>query len=136
MLGNFPLNPVLPAQNGDRARAFSRDVLGLTLLSGPDDDPMMFRAGVGTTIVLTELPDRVPPPFPMISFMVTGIEELVEALAARGAQFRPLDPAASFAGTSGVARGAVMDFGPVKSAFLVDTEGNVLALNEIAGAAR
>ena len=59
MLGNFPLNPVLPAQNGDRARAFYRDVLGLTLLSGPDDDPMMFRAGVGTTIVLTELPDRV-----------------------------------------------------------------------------
>jgi catechol 2,3-dioxygenase-like lactoylglutathione lyase family enzyme len=136
VLGNFPVNPVLPAQNGDRARAFYRDVLGLMLLSGPDDDPMMFRAGVGTTIVVTELPDRVPPPFPMISFTVTGIEELVEALAARGAQFQPLDPSASFAGTAGVARGAVMDFGPVKSAFLVDTEGNVLALNEIAGAAR
>ncbi len=136
MLGNFPLNPVLPVQNGERARAFYRDVLGLTLLSGPDDDPMMFRAGAGTTIVLTELPDRVPPPFPMISFMVTDIEELVEALAARGAQFQPLDPSASFAGNSGVARGAVMDFGPVKSAFLVDTEGNVLALNEIEGGAQ
>ena len=133
MLGNFPLNPVLPAQNGDRARAFYRDVLGLTLLSGPDDDPMMFRAGIGTTIVLTELPDRCPATLPDDQLHGHRHRGVGRGARGAGAQFQPLDPSASFAGTSGVAVVLVMDFGPVKSAFLVDTEGNVLALNEIEG---
>jgi hypothetical protein len=29
MLTDFPLNPILPAQDGDRVRAFYRDVLAL-----------------------------------------------------------------------------------------------------------
>jgi catechol 2,3-dioxygenase-like lactoylglutathione lyase family enzyme len=130
-LGRFPLNPVLPAQDGDRARAFYRDVLGLELVSGPTDDPMMFRAGDGTTIVLTELRDRVPPPYPVVSFLVTGIEELVAGLQARGVSFTPPSGGASFAGQEGTARGAIMDFGRVRSTFLIDSEGNVLALNEL-----
>ena len=130
MLDRFAVNPILPAQNGDRARAFYRDVLGLELLSGPADDPMMFGAGAGTSIVLSEMPDRIPPAYPVVSFMVEGIEELVDALEARGATFQPLSPA-SFAGQEGVPQGVVMDFGPVKSAFLTDSEGNVIALNEI-----
>jgi hypothetical protein len=130
MLNQFPLNPVLPAQDGDRARSFYRDVLGLELLSGPSDDPMMFRAGGGTSIVVTELPDRVPPDYPVVSFVVQGIDMLVSALKSRGATFEPIGPA-SFAGQEGVADADVMDFGPVKSAFLKDSEGNILALNEI-----
>jgi catechol 2,3-dioxygenase-like lactoylglutathione lyase family enzyme len=130
MLNQFPVNPVLPAQDGDRARAFYRDVLGLTLASGPADDPMMFIAGNGTTIVVTEIHDRTPPPYPMVSFLVTGIEDLVAALKERGATFQPIGPA-SFDGQTGHRDGDVMDFGPVKSAFLQDSEGNILALNEI-----
>jgi catechol 2,3-dioxygenase-like lactoylglutathione lyase family enzyme len=130
MLNDFPVNPVLPAQDGERARAFYRDVLGLTLVSGPTDDPMMFVAGKGTSIVVTELPDRTPPPYPMVSFLVEGIEDLVAGLKQRGATFQSIGPA-SFAGQSGQSSGEVMDFGPVKSAFLQDTEGNLLALNEL-----
>jgi catechol 2,3-dioxygenase-like lactoylglutathione lyase family enzyme len=131
MLDQFPLNPVLPAQDGDRARTFYRDVLGLQLVSGPHDDPMMFRAGAGTTIVVTELPDREPPPYPVVSFLVTGIEQLVDALTKRGATFEPVPGSASFEGATGVARGVVTDFGPVKSTYLRDSEGNLLALNEV-----
>lgn len=131
MLDRFPVNPVLPAQDGDRARAFYRDVLGLELLSGPADDPMMFRAGGGTTIVVTEIAERTPPPYPVVSFLVEGIDDLVEQLEGRGATFQPLPGAASFAGREGHSHGAVMDFGPVKSAFLRDSEGNLLALNEL-----
>jgi catechol 2,3-dioxygenase-like lactoylglutathione lyase family enzyme len=131
VLDRFPVNPVLPAQNGSRARGFYRDVLGLELLSGPEDDPMMFRAGAGTSIVVSELPERVPPPYPVVSFLVTHIEELVEALKARGAEFEPLPGSASFAGEAGARAGVVMDFGAVKSAFLKDSEGNLLALNEV-----
>ena len=133
MLEQFPLNPILPAQDGVRARAFYRDVLGLELLSGPDDDPMMFRAGSGTSIVITELPSRVPPPYPMVSFLVTRIEEVVGELGARGAEFEPLLADGTFAGVPGVRAGAIMDFGAVKSTWLRDSEGNLLVLNEVVG---
>jgi catechol 2,3-dioxygenase-like lactoylglutathione lyase family enzyme len=132
MLNRFYVNPILPAQNGDRARQFYRDVLGLDLLTGPTDDPMVFGAAEGSSIALSEMPDRVPPPYPVVSFMVTGIEELVESLKARGATFQPLSPS-SFAGVEGKATGDVMDFGVAKSAFLKDPEGNVIALNEFTG---
>lgn len=132
LLGDHPLNPILPAQDGDRARAFYRDVLELELLSGPADDPMMFQAGNGSLIVLSEMPDRVPPPYPVVSFLVTGIEALVDELRARDVEIVPLG-AGSFAGVDGVPQGGIMDFGAVKSVFLRDPEGNVLALNEIVG---
>lgn len=132
MLNRFHVNPILPAQNGDRARTFYRDVLGLDLLTGPADDPMVFGAASGTSIALTELPDRVPPSYPMISFMVEDIEALVQELKARGATFQP-PGAGSFAGVEGTAEGDIIDFGAVKSAFLKDTEGNVIALNEMMG---
>jgi catechol 2,3-dioxygenase-like lactoylglutathione lyase family enzyme len=132
MLNRFQVNPILPAQDGDRARKFYRDVLGLDLLTGPTDDPMVFGAASGTSIALTELPDRVPPTYPMISFMVEDIEALVQELKARGATFQ--QPAAgSFGGVEGKADGDIMDFGAEKSAFLKDSEGNVIALNEMTG---
>lgn len=132
LLGDHPLNPILPATDGDRARAFYRDVLGLELLSGPTDDPIALRAGNGSLIVVSEIPDRTPPPYPVVSFLVTGIEGLVDELTARGVEFLP-PGAGSFAGVPGVRRDRIMDFGAVKSAFLRDSEGNVLALNEIVG---
>lgn len=132
MLNRFYVNPILPAQDGDRARTFYRDVLGLDLLTGPTDDPMVFGAAGGSSIALSEMPDRVPPSYPMISFMVTGLEELVDSLKARGASFQP-PVAASFAGVEGRVVGDVMDFGQAKSAFLRDPEGNVIALNEFTG---
>jgi catechol 2,3-dioxygenase-like lactoylglutathione lyase family enzyme len=131
MLAPFPLNPILPAQDGPRAEAFYRDVLGLQQVSPPGADPMAFTAG-GSMIVLTELPDRVPPPYPVVAFLVTGIDDLVRGLLERGVEF--VEPqAASFAGVGGTIDGFVIDFGPVRSTWLRDSEGNVLALNELAG---
>jgi catechol 2,3-dioxygenase-like lactoylglutathione lyase family enzyme len=133
VLGRFPLNPILPAQDGPRAEAFYRDVLGLEQLSPPGADPMAFRAG-GAMLVLTELPDRVPPDYPVVAFLVEGIDEVVGTLAARGVVFMP--PAGrSFAGLGGRLDGAVVDFGPVRSTWLRDSEGNLLALNELTGTA-
>jgi catechol 2,3-dioxygenase-like lactoylglutathione lyase family enzyme len=130
VLAPFPLNPILPAQDGPRAEAFYRDVLGLRQLSPPGADPMAFAAGNDTMIVLSELRDRTPPPYPVVAFLVTGIDEVVAGLIDRGVEF--VDPApASFAGREGVIAGMVIDFGPVRSAWLRDSEGNVLALNEL-----
>ena len=133
MLAPFPLNPILPAQDGPRAEAFYRDVLGLRQLSPPGADPMAFAAGNDTMIVLTELRDRTPPPYPVVAFLVTGIDDVVAGLLDRGVEF--VDPApASFGGQEGVIAGQIIDFGPVRSTWLRDSEGNILALNELVGA--
>jgi catechol 2,3-dioxygenase-like lactoylglutathione lyase family enzyme len=132
VLARFPLNPILPAQDGARAEAFYRDVLGLEQLSPPGADPMAFRAG-GAMIVLTELPDRVPPAYPVVAFLVEGIDELVRGLAERGVELVP-PSGQSFAGVDGRLEGHVVDFGPVRSTWLRDSEGNLLALNELTAA--
>jgi catechol 2,3-dioxygenase-like lactoylglutathione lyase family enzyme len=130
MLAPSPLNPVLPAQDGPRAEAFYRDVLGLRQVSPPGADPMAFMAGNDSMIVLSELRDRTPPPYPVVAFLVTGIDDIVAGLLDRGVGF--VDPApSSFAGQEGVVVGHVVDYGPVRSTWLRDSEGNVLALNEI-----
>jgi catechol 2,3-dioxygenase-like lactoylglutathione lyase family enzyme len=133
VLAPFPLNPILPARDGPRAEAFYRDVLGLDQLSPPGMDPMAFGAGNGSMIVLSELRDRTPPAYPVVAFLVEGIEQLVSGLAERGVEFVDPQPA-SFAGAEGVIDGYVIDFGPVKSTWLRDSEGNILALNELTAA--
>jgi catechol 2,3-dioxygenase-like lactoylglutathione lyase family enzyme len=130
MLDRFPMNPVLPAKNGDRARAFYRDTLGLALLSGPQDDPMMFQAGGGSTVVVTEIPDRVPPDYAVVSFLVEDIEGLVAELERRGVELVPPE-GSSFQGVAGRIAGHIIDYRAVKSTWFRDSEGNVLALNEI-----
>lgn len=102
-------------------------------MSGPDDDPMFFQAGAGTALVVTEIPGRQPPPYQMVSFMVTGIAAIVAELKRRGVEFQQPE-ASTFAGVAGVVDGHVIDYGPVKSAVFRDTEGNLLALNEVVAA--
>jgi catechol 2,3-dioxygenase-like lactoylglutathione lyase family enzyme len=130
VLAAFPLNPILPAQDGARAEAFYRDVLGLTQLSPPGADPMAFAAGSGTMVVVSELRDREPPPYPVVAFLVEGIDDIVRGLEERGVAFAAPD-AGSFAGVEGVRDGHVVDFGAVRSTWLRDSEGNLLALNEL-----
>jgi catechol 2,3-dioxygenase-like lactoylglutathione lyase family enzyme len=130
VLGSFPLNPILPAQDGARAEAFYRDVLGLQQLSPPGADPMAFAAGNGSMIVLSELRDREPPAYPVVAFLVVGIDDLVRALGERGVEFVVPD-AESFGGVEAQRTGSVLDFGAVKSTSLLDSEGNLLALNEL-----
>jgi catechol 2,3-dioxygenase-like lactoylglutathione lyase family enzyme len=96
MLADFPLNPVLPARDRERAEAFYVEKLGLRRMSPPGADPMAFGAGGDTTVVLTVIAGR------------PGVE--------------------------GEIAGFITDYGAVKSAFLRDSEGNVLALNEIVAA--
>ena len=130
MLADCYSNVVLPATDGDRARAFYRDVLGLTLLSGPTEDPMMFQAGGGTGLLVTEMPGREPAGYATVSFLVTDIATLVAELGARGVEFVP-PGSTSFQGVEGAVTGAIVDYGPVKSVWLRDSEGNLLALNEL-----
>jgi catechol 2,3-dioxygenase-like lactoylglutathione lyase family enzyme len=133
MLGSFPVNAILPAQDGPRAEAFYRDILGLMQLSALGADPMAVAAGKGAMVVLSELPDREPPPYPVASFLVEGIDDVVHALADRGVEF-VVPGRDSFAGVQGVREGHMVDFGSVRSTRLRDSGGNLLALNQLAAA--
>jgi hypothetical protein len=70
-------------------------------------------------------------PFPLNPILpaslVTGLEDLVDGPTARGVAFLAATPA-SFAGLEGTISGGgkVIDYGPVKSTWLRDSEGNVL----------
>jgi predicted enzyme related to lactoylglutathione lyase len=130
MLDRFYVNAVLPAQDGARARTFYRDVLGLRLIPSPIEDPMMFEAGDRTSVVVTEIPERQPVEYPVVSFMVTGIEGLVAELKARGVSFQT-PGSSSFQGQQGVVSGDITNYGPVMSACFKDSEGNILALNQV-----
>ncbi len=48
---------------------------------------MFFEAGSGTGVLVTEMPDRSPAEYATVSFMVTGIEQIVAELKARGVAF-------------------------------------------------
>lgn len=131
MLDRFPVTAVLPAADIARARTFYRDVLGLELVSDPEDDPVVLRAGDGTAVLLTEL-DREPAPHPVLSFAVQGIDALVTGLKERGATFVPLSASGTYADRPGPRTPDVAELGLVRAAFLRDSEGNVIALNETA----
>jgi hypothetical protein len=61
---------------------------------------------------------------------VRGIEGLVAELERRGVDLL-VPEASSFRGVGGEVGGFITDYGPVKSAMFRDSEGNVLAINEI-----
>ena len=66
-----------------------------------------------------------------MSFLVTGIERLVAELGRKGVEFVAPD-SSSFQGVEGTVVNGVIDYGPVKSVWLRDSEGNLLRpLNEI-----
>jgi hypothetical protein len=92
---------------------------------------MAFAAGNGSMVVLSELRDREPPSYPVVSFLVEGIDDVVRGLADRGVEFAVPD-GERFAGVEGVREGDVVDFGAVRSTWVRDSEGNLLALNELA----
>ena len=93
---------------------------------------MLFQAGGGSAVVVTEIPDREPSGYPVVSFLASDLEDVVAQLVSRGVEF-VAPPTSSFAGTEGAVEGFITDYGPVRSAIFRDSEGNLLALNEVVG---
>lgn len=131
MLERFSVNPILPAQDGGRARAST------AMCSGSSSPPALrtTRCCSGRAPARASSSSRSPtgsrrPTRWSASWSSASRRSWTSRPAAPGSS---RSPAASFAGQEGVGRGVVMDFGAVKSAFVKDTEGNLLALNEIVG---
>jgi catechol 2,3-dioxygenase-like lactoylglutathione lyase family enzyme len=111
--------------DGERAKPFYRDVLGLELL---EDSPfaLVFDA-YGTTLRVQKTQGHKPAPHTALGFEVRSIDEEMRTLAGRGVTFE------RFAGMEQDERGVWTppDAEGTKIAWFKDPDGNVLSLAEL-----
>jgi predicted enzyme related to lactoylglutathione lyase len=124
-LGEAPVAATLPAVDIKRAKKFYRDVLGLKVVM-EDPGGIMFGAGEGTMLYVYQRgPTKADQT--VASFKVENIEAHVKELRAKGVKFEEYDiPAMGIKTVGGIAA-----MGKTKSAWFKDTEGNILALDQM-----
>jgi catechol 2,3-dioxygenase-like lactoylglutathione lyase family enzyme len=117
----------------DRARAFYRDTLGLTLL-GEDRFALVFDAH-GTTLRVTPVNDWTPPPFTVLGWEVSDITAAVEQLSSVGVRFerypwmKDQDHLGIWTAPSGPEVAAV--HAGARVAWFKDPDGNVLSVSQM-----
>lgn len=122
MLSNAMVMATLPAHDLQRALAFYRDRLGLT--------PRQMTAGgavfeCGTSLFfLYETPNAGSAKNTAMSFIVADVEQTVASLRAKGIVFEEYD----FPGLKTV--NGIADLDGERSAWFIDSEGNILAVSQ------
>lgn len=124
MLNTMPVSAVLPAMDLTRAKDFYETKLGLTA-TPMGEQTVIFMAGEGTKLVVYLKPEGTKAEHTVAGFNVTDLAQLVKDLEAKGVKFEDYD----MPGLKTVDH--IADFGPIKSAWFKDTEGNILALNQM-----
>jgi catechol 2,3-dioxygenase-like lactoylglutathione lyase family enzyme len=108
----------------DAARAFYRDVVGLTVT-----DAMMGQLSIelpgGGWVLVYPKPDHEPAVYTMLNLEVDDIDAAVDELAGRGVAFARYDGMHQDA--RGIARGIAADQGP-DIAWFTDPAGNIIAV--------
>jgi catechol 2,3-dioxygenase-like lactoylglutathione lyase family enzyme len=118
--------PVAMINTADRgvAEPFYRDTLGLRS-TGDDGFAALFDSG-GVTLRLTQVPDYVAPPHPVLGWQVPDIQAAVTALASKGVRM------AIYSGLGQDERGIwTAPDGSCKVAFFNDPDGNGLSLTQL-----
>lgn len=125
MLDGAPVSAILPAMDMARAKDFYQNKLGLKLMDMPMDDPMMFQAGKGTMLVVYHRPDGTKAEHTVAGFSVDDLEATIKELEGKDVMFEDYD----MPGIKTVNH--IMDYGKGKSAWFKDTEGNIIAVNQM-----
>ena len=86
MLNTSKLTAFVGVLDPDRARAFYRDTLGLTLVSEELPFALVFDAG-GTMLRVTLVPHVLAPPYTVLGWRVADIAETVKSLQKNGVHF-------------------------------------------------
>jgi catechol 2,3-dioxygenase-like lactoylglutathione lyase family enzyme len=125
MLAAFPVVASMPAVDIERARRFYTETLGMKPVHVPVADGALFEAGNGSRIYLYQRgPTKAD--HTAATFTVENIEQVVDDLTARGVVFEQYDMGELKTDARGIAT-----FGPSKSAWFKDTEGNILGIVSI-----
>ena len=125
MLSDAPVSAVLPATDLNRAKDFYQHKLGLKPLPLPMDDPIMFSAGEGTTLVVYHRAEGTKAEHTVAGFKVKDVAQTIAELEAKGVVFEDYDQP----GLKTVNH--IADYGTAKSAWFKDSEGNILAINQM-----
>lgn len=124
MLGDSPASTMLVASDLERATAFYRDVLGLKLDPG-FPGVAFFEAGEGSRIVIYEKEGGSKATHTVLGFSVKNLDQLLTELKAKGVKqdLRDLP--------EGADENGIVTYGSVRAAWINDTEGNIIGLNEV-----
>jgi catechol 2,3-dioxygenase-like lactoylglutathione lyase family enzyme len=123
MLGGDGIIAFAATTDGERARRFYGEVLGLRLVS---DDPfaVAFDAA-GTPLRIQKVPSFRPQGFTLLGWRVASIEETVDGLVGRGVVFERFD------GLDQDGRGIWSSPSGARVAWFKDPDGNVLSLTQM-----
>ena len=106
----------LPATDINRARAFYADTFGIEPFASRNDH--LYYDVNGARFMIFASSGRASGTHDQLGFVVDDIDAAVEQLSSRGVRLH--QPAAN--------EGPIMDFGPVRAAWLIDTEHNLINL--------
>jgi catechol 2,3-dioxygenase-like lactoylglutathione lyase family enzyme len=124
MLGAFPVYPVLPASDIDRARSWYQEKLGMT----PKIDEgfgMWYECGEGTWLLVYPTEAAGTAQNTQAHFQVTDIEQVMDDLRGRGVTFEEYD----FEPFSQMHKGGgLYEYEGYKTVFLKDSEGNTIEI--------
>lgn len=114
----------ITVRDGERAKAFYHDLLGLRFLGDEPPYAVVFNAG-GTMLRLAIYPQHTPLPGTVLGWRVEAIEEQVRQLAAAGVVFErfpgmPQDELGIWSTPTGA-----------KVAWFKDPDGNLLSLSQL-----
>jgi catechol 2,3-dioxygenase-like lactoylglutathione lyase family enzyme len=122
MLASFPVVASMPAVDIERARRLYRETLGLKPVQIPVPDGALFEAGNGSQLHLYQR-DPTRADRTAATFTVEDTEQVVDDLTSRGVVFEHYDMGELKTDARGIAT-----FGPSKSAWFKDSEGNILGI--------
>jgi catechol 2,3-dioxygenase-like lactoylglutathione lyase family enzyme len=122
MLGNAHLTAFLATADAGRARAFYRDVLGLSLVS--DDEFALAFDSNGTQLRIQKVTAVEPPPFTALGWQVEDVGATVAALVRAGVVFE------RYSFMTQDAAGIWTAPGGTRVAWFKDPDGNLLSLAE------
>jgi len=124
MLSKSRAVAILPGKDLNRSKEFYTKTLGLGL-EGEFPGVVMFSAGENSRVVVYAKTEGTKAEHTVLGFDVEDLAMEMGALRAKGVVFEEYDTP-EVKTVEGVA-----DFGPVKSAWFKDPDGNIIALNQM-----
>lgn len=126
MLDNSPLQPVLPAADIHRAKAWYSEKLGLEPMMEDEERGAAIYSHAGSLFLLYATEFAGTNQATAAGFVVEDFDEVADQLRSNGVQFIDLDFGEGMATVDGVL--ATPD-GSEKGAWFKDSEGNILAIS-------
>ena len=126
MLNKAVIAPTLPAVDLKRAREFYEKKLGLKVIMEDPSPGIMLEAGKGSMLYIYQR-GATKADHTVAGFKVDNVEAEVKELKAKGIKFEEYDiPSMGIKTVNGI-----FTMGKMKSAWFKDTEGNILAVNQM-----